>query len=127
MSPDSEKSVTEVVQPVVVSVIGGTGDGGLKQDTVATTPGSQPNLVVQVVTPIVAVAVRFINTYLVTLSGLIVAGGVLTKAIPAGDFIALVKVCGGLSLGVAGVGLIKDLATVFSGLEKRFPLASGSV
>lgn len=124
------KVETEPIQPVTVTVVGGTGDGGgapLKTGTVGTTPGHQPNIVVQVITPLVAVAVRAGNTFCISLSGLMVSGGIVTKAIPAGDLATLLKVCAGLSVGITVVGIVKDCATVFSGLEKKFPLSSGSV
>ena len=123
-----EPSKTEPIQPVPVTIIGTLADSGLTTGTIATTPGShQPNLVAQVVTPIVAILVRFGNTFCVSLAGSLMAGGLTVKVMPHTDFIGLVEPSVFLAACIAGVGLIKDSATVFSGLEKRFPLSSGSV
>ncbi len=87
----------QMIAPVVVTMVG-TGDGGgspLTSGTQAKTPDHQPDLVVNVVTPALAIAVRFVNLFLTTI--------------------------------VATMGLLKDLVTIFSGLERKFPLASGSV
>ncbi|HEX2594706.1 MAG TPA: hypothetical protein VHL34_24600 [Rhizomicrobium sp.] len=129
---DSQKMTSaEPMEPVKVAIIG-TGDGGtpLVSGTTATTPSaSQPNLVVTIVTPVMAIIVRFINLYLVTLVGLI--GAAMTplgnEVLPAHDFIALVKTCADLSLGAAGFGFLKDLVTIFGKLEGKFPLLTGSV
>ncbi len=117
------------IEPVSVTVIG-TGDGGgapLTSGTQAVTPDHQPNLVVQVVTPLVAVSVRFGNAFCVSLAGSLAAGGLGDKILPHADFGELLRSSIFLAGCIAGVGLVKDLATVFGGLEKKFPLASGSV
>lgn len=114
--------------PVHVAMIG-TGDGGIENGTTAHTPAYSPNIVIRVVTPLAAVLIRFLNLYLVTLVGLI--GAAMTPlgndVLPSHDFIALVKTCADLSLGAAGLGLLKDLVTVFGKLEGKFPLLTGSV
>jgi hypothetical protein len=113
---------------VVVTVIGGTGNGGapLTTGTKATTPDHQPNLVVRVINPLVALAVRFAYAYLTMLVGL-VAAGQTSDIIPAKDFVDLVLACAKLSVAGAGFGLLKDCLTLFSQLEKKYPLATGSV
>ena len=126
-----EPKMTESVdlEPVHVTMIGtGPASGQyLPSGTVATTPQpGQPNIVLNVVNPLVAVLVRFTNTFLVTLFGLITASAA-TNAIPASDFGHLVLKCAGLLIAGAGIGLIKDLITVFGQLEKRFPLLTGNV
>lgn len=119
---------TQPIEPITVAVIGGTGDGTpLTSGTTGTTPDHQPNLVVQVVTPIAAITVRALNTFCITVVGLLTAGAMSHELIPAGDFIMTLRACAGLSLGVVIVGIIKDCATIFSGLEKKFPLGTGSV
>lgn len=124
----TEKTVVEEVrvEPIVVPVIKGTGDGSIKNGTIAETPGAQPNLIIQAIQPLTAIAIRFAHSYLVTLSGLVVAGAA-TDIIPAGDFLALVGKCATLSLAGAGIGLLKDLVTVFGRLENKYPLLTGSV
>ena len=117
------------IPPVEVTVIGdGTGNGGapLQSGTVLATPDHQPNVIVTVVTPIAAIVIRFLNNYLTVLLGLVTAG-MATNIIPARDFEHLVIKCATLSLASAGLGLIKDLVTVFGRLEQRYPLMTGSV
>lgn len=125
--PLATKTETTVVPPVTVTVIGTDAAGApLTTGTQATTPDHQPNLIVQVVNPLVAVALRFLNVYLGNLVGLVTAG-MTSNAIPAQDFGHLVAKCAGLAVAGAVVLSMKDILTVFSGLEKRWPLASGSV
>jgi hypothetical protein len=120
-----EKTVTEVMPPIAVTVIG-TGDG-LTRNVTATTPHDQPNLAVNIISPLVAIAVRFGNTFCVSLAGSLAAGGITSKVIPHSDIGGMLEPAVILAACIAGVGLIKDFGTVFSGLEKKFPLASGSV
>jgi len=117
-------TVTEVMPPVAVTVIG-TGDG-LVGGTKATTPPDQPNLVVNVVQPVVALLVRFVNVYIGNLVGLL-AAGMTSNAIPASDFGHLVLKCASLAVASAVVLSLKDIVTVFGKLEQKFPLLTGSV
>jgi hypothetical protein len=119
------------LHPIQVAVIGtgsvSNGPAPLESGTVATTPAAhQPNLLVTVVSPLAAVLIRFINTYLTILVGL-VAAGMTSDAIPSTDFLNLVIKCAGLSVAGAGVGFLKDLLTIFSKLESRYPLLTGNV
>lgn len=125
---DPIKVETQPIAPVPVTIIG-TGDGQSPSlaGTIATTPGQQPNLLVNVVTPFMAIAVRFGNGFCVAFVGALTAGGLGQTVMPHGSLIDIIKPSVILALSIAGVGLIKDCATVFSGLEKKFPLASGSV
>lgn len=124
------KTVTEAVAPVPVAIIG-TGDGGspLTSGVTAVTPDHQPNLIVTIVTPLVAILVRFINQFLTTLVGLVGAG--MTPAggriLHADDFVHLVLTCASLSVAGAGFALIKDCVTVFGRMESRYPLITGSI
>jgi len=126
--PEPEKTtLRRPVEPIQVAVIG-TGDGKrLPSGTEATTEGQhQPNLVVQVVTPMLAIAIRFVNTFLTALLGILM-GAMASNVIEASDFLHLVYKCAGLSVAGAGVGLIKDLITVFGKLEQKNPLLTGSI
>ena len=119
------------LDPIPVTVIGtGSISGGpapMKTGTVATTAAPhQPNLLVTVISPLMAIVIRFINTYLTILVGL-VAAGMTSDVIPHSDFISLVMKCLGLSVAGAGVGFLKDLVTVFGRLEEKFPLLTGNV
>ncbi len=130
LSTDAPKIVPTPIAPVAVTVIGTGPDPGaapLTTGTVAVTPDHQPNVMVNVITPFVAIMVRFGNNFCVSLAGSLAAGGMTSKVMPHSDFVGLVEPAVILALCIAGVGLVKDFATVFSGLEKRFPLASGSV
>ncbi len=121
---------TAPIPPTEVTIIGtGTGGSPLTTGTLAATPNHQPNLVVRVITPMVAITVRFINLFLTTLVGLLVAG--MTPAgshlLYTSDFVHLVATCAGLAVPGAGLGFLKDCVTVFGKLEAKFPLATGSV
>jgi hypothetical protein len=126
-----------VITPVEVTVIGTQGTAlatpsapaPLTTGTIATTPDHQPNIVVNVVSPLVAILVRFLNLYLTTLVGLVSAamtpaGG---KLLYTSDFAHMVLVCASLALPGAAIGFGKDLITVFSRLEQSYPLLTGSV
>lgn len=119
-------SSAEPMGPLQVTVIG-TGDANkIDSGTVGTTPKGEPNMIVTVINPVVAILVRFGNAFLTILSGLI-AAEMVTNVIPYTDFGSLVIACAKLSVSGAGVGLIKDLVTVFGRLEHKFPLLTGSV
>lgn len=115
------ETTTTPIPPVEVAVIGTTG----APPQVVTTPDHLPNLVVTMISPILAILVRFANVYLLTLVGLL--GTSMTGALAAPDFWHLVLKCGEMALAPAGLALGKDLITVLSGLEQKFPLATGSV
>lgn len=120
MSDDQQKTAPMPLEPVQALVIGSTGDGGTVQKTIQT-PDGQPNIIIQVVSPMLAILVRFVNSFLVMLVSL-VSAGMTTNIIPAKDFWDLVVKCATLSVAGAGLGFLKDLVTVFGNLEKKFPL-----
>lgn len=115
------------IEPIKVAVIGtGTGDGSPMTSQMLVTPDHQPNVMVKIVTPLVAIGIRFANAYLTALVGLVLAGST-TTAIPAKDFGDLLLKCASLSLAGPVVALVKDIITILTGLERKFPLATGSV
>lgn len=127
---DEKITASRPVETLTVAVVG-TGDASkLPSGTVAATPGlHEPDIVVSVVDPLVAILIRFANTFLTQLVGLLAAG-----MTPAGgrllyttDFFHMVLTCASLSLPGAGIGLMKDLITVFGRLEQRYPLLTGKV
>lgn len=131
MSEEKKKTDESELDHVKVTVIGaGPVTGGpqpLQTGTIAVTPAPhQPNLVTIVVSPLVAIVIRFANTYLTVLVGL-VAAGMTSDVIPYTDFFNLISKCAGLSIAGAGLGLLKDLVTIFGKLEGKFPLLTGSV
>lgn len=131
MSPDPKVTAASPLAPVSVTVIGTSevagGPAPMVSGTIATTPATnQPNLAVTVISPFLAIGIRFVNTYLTILVGL-VAAGMTSDAIPSTDFFNLVLKCAGLSVAGAGIGLLKDTLTIFSRLEGKFPLLTGNV
>lgn len=129
--PTEKTTQPTSMEPVTVAVIGG-GDvtGGptpITSGTEAVTPSAnQPNLLIQVVSPIVALLIRFGHIYFASLVGLI-AGGMATDAIPYDDFFQLVMKCAGLSVPGAAFDALKNVVTIFGRLESRWPLITGSV
>lgn len=112
----TEKVSTEVVTPMAVAVIA-TEDGRLKNTTAVTPPG-QPNLNVRVITPIIALIVRAANLFFITLSGTLVV-----SAFSDGSLKEVVI----QTLAIVALGVVKDCATIFGNLERKYPLATGSI
>lgn len=127
MPEEPKTTLSRPVEPVTVGIIG-TGDGSRLPDGMQIeTPGShQPNVLINVVTPVAAIAVRFINTFLTGLLG-ILTGAMATNVIEASDFLHLVYKCAGLAVAGAGMGFIKDCITIFGKLETKYPLQTGSI
>lgn len=112
--------------PVTIAIVGtGTGDGGgeapTPSGTIAVTPGGQPDLRVLVIAPMVAILIRFLHLFLVTMTGLVTAGAVTDV------FTLDLRQMAIAALSAAVVGLAKDLVTVFGRLEGKYPLATGSI
>lgn len=120
----------EPIAPVTVAVIG-TGNGSVPlHDTVAVTPDHLPDVAVRVITPLVAILVRFGNIYLNSLSGFLVAATMTpagAKVLGGSDFTHTLLTCASLAIAPAGVGLVKDLVTIFGRLEGKYPLLTGSI
>lgn len=121
-------AVTPPIEPLPVTLIGVRNDAGapITNGQVITTPDHQPNLVVQVVNPIIAILIRFASAYLTALVGLLV-GGPATGLIGAGDLWHLILKCASLALAGPVVALFKDIVTILTGLERKFPIATGNV
>lgn len=129
---DEKMTASAPVQPIQTTVVG-VGPASpqfLPSGTVAETPGvNQPDVVVNVVRPIIAIASRFGNLFGVTFIGLLTAamtpsGG---KLLFTGDWAHMLLTCANLSLPVAGLGFFKDLLTIFARLENKYPLLTGKV
>ncbi len=103
---------------VNVTVVG-TGTGReLKDDTLAMTPGSQPNIAISVIGPVRALAIRFTHQFLLSLT---TGGGAeYVGIIPDGYLLEI-------ALAAAVGGLLKDLVTIFNNLESKYPGLTGSV
>lgn len=127
MTDETKTTISRPVEPVQVAVIG-TGDGAhLPTGTEAITPGpNQPNVVVNVVTPLFAIFVRFMNVFLPVFLG-VLTGAMATDVIPANDFLHLALRCASLSVAGASVSALKDIITIFARLEQKYPLLTGSI
>jgi hypothetical protein len=112
------------IPPITMTVIGdkNTPSSG----TIIEMPGNHPNIIQNVVTPMAAILIRFINAYLTMIVALLGAG-MVTNLIPASDFIHLFLKCAALSFAGAALGFLKDLITIFGKLEQKFPLGTGSI
>lgn len=140
-TPPSDQSLpqTSMVPRIPITLIGpGTPEEGERRGisaipngatVIAQTPDHHPDLAVTFIAPTMAIMVRFGNTFLVQFVGLLVAA-----MTPAGghllythDFLHAVIVCANLALPGAGLGLAKDLVTIFGRLEGKYPLLTGSV
>ena len=113
----AKKTMTKEITPMAVAVIG-TGDGRLKDGVVAITPEGQPNLPIRLIAPLIAVLVRALNLFFLTLSGTLAV-----SAFSDGSLESVVI----QTLTIVGLGVIKDCATVFGNLERKYPLATGSI
>lgn len=124
---DETKTVTEPVQPVAVTIIGTSDNAPSMAGVTAVTPGQQtPNVLINIVNPIVAIVVRFVNVYIGMVVGLL-GTAMTSNAISAPDFGHLLLKCAGLAIGGAVVLSLKDVVTVFGRLEQKYPLATGSI
>jgi hypothetical protein len=112
-------------KPVVVAIA----SPGTVQSQVVATPHGEPNIVIQAVRPIAAIAIRFANAFATAWVGLILAamtpvGG---KLLYTGDFLHAAAVCASLAFPGAAVSAAKDLVTIFGKLEGKYPLLTGGV
>lgn len=117
---------TTIDTPLQVTVISTGGGADLKNKTEAVTTGRQPNLITNVIGPVLAIVVRFVHLFLNTLAGgagLIGANALGMETVLVPNFRVAVLI----ALSVAAVGLLKDLVTIFKGLENKYPLLTGQV
>lgn len=118
---------------VTISIVGtGSAEGGgvapTPSGTIATVAGTQPNLLINVITPAMAVLVRAVNVFLTTFVGLLTAAGVGgSKIFAATDLQGIFVACAIAATAAAGVATLKNLITVFGRLEGKYPLATGSI
>lgn len=110
-------------RPVQVAVIGRTEGPSTIQ---ATTAGQYPNVVFHVIGPARAIFIRFIRLWLGSFTTTIPTGA--TGLVDLGPtFPAIVKAAAVIATIAALLGLAKDLFTIFSGLESKYPLSTGGV
>lgn len=126
--PDPKLASPQPIAPMTVAVITGTGDGAqIPSGTEFQTPDHQPNVVVMVVTPIVAILIRAVNVFLNTLLGGMGLVGVSSlTAMPTLAW-ASWKVAIVFAASAALVNVLQTCATIFGKLENKFPLMTGNV
>lgn len=129
--PDKMTESTKL-EPVKIAMvgIGETSERHLPDGTVAVTPDpNQPNIITNVVAPIVAIGIRFANLFGTVFVGLVVAaftpaGG---KLLYTSDIWPMLATCASLAFPAALLGLFKDIVTIFGRLETKYPLLTGKV
>ena len=107
----------------VLAVGTGTGDGSpTPQNQLVVTSEGQHNVILKFISPTLAITVRFIDTFLTVLLGVLTAAGLANTLIPFTDFKDLVMKGATVAATSAAYGLLKDLATLFTNLKQKFPL-----
>ena len=120
--PTDEKTITQEVAPITAVVIGGTGDSPLPKDkALATTPHGQPNIIVQVVTPFMAILIRAVSMFCTTLLS-IVTVAMPTGLIPASTFGELLWKSASFAVAATVLDLFRNVITLFGKLERDYPL-----
>lgn len=107
--------------PSTAVVVSGT---AFKIGQTLDTPHGEPNVVVTVITPLVAILVRATKAYVQTLLGLLSASafGMASTVLPAGDFLHTLKVCAGLSVASGVMSLLTNISVLLTALGDRFPI-----
>lgn len=95
----------------------GTGAGKV---VMLETPEGTPDVKVNVIRPVIAIAVRFGHLFLKTFVGAISIDAL-------GLALGGVKAAALLALATASIGLAQDCVTVFKQLEGKYPLMTGSI
>ncbi len=113
------QSPKEITVTVPATAMSGTGPG-----TIVTASG-QPNIVIKVVQPLGLVLVRAARVFLQTLLGLLTAGLVTPKALPASDFMHLLILCASLSLAPAVVCIVQNAIELLGRLDQAYPTLTG--
>lgn len=138
--PDGEKPGEPLapppIQPIPVTLIGVREEGSgapIVDGQVIVTPGDQPNLVANVVQPIIAIAVRVVFLYAKTVLGFLTTAMIppgdnpVLQAVHAMEFWQLLVTAAGIAIAPAGYELLQSLVTILGRLERKFPLLTGSV
>lgn len=113
------------LNPVPVTVIDAGAVKNLEGGVIQTPPGG-PNIILNIVSPLVAILVRFAHSYVTMLGGLL-AAGMTTDVLPVTEFVDLFWLSAKLSFAGAAVSSIKDIVTILGKLEGKYPLISGGV
>ena len=87
-----------------------------------TTEVDKPNLQAKVMGITVTLAVRFMHIFLLTITGAPAAQGLTNVVVPGTLSPVTLKATLITALGIATMGLLKDLTTIFQKLEGRYTL-----
>jgi hypothetical protein len=110
-----------VSAPLVVTVAANRRTGSGMNVTTQTSP---PDIIVKVVQPLVIICVRALRVFLQTLLGLLSAGTVAPKLLPAADFMHLLGICASLSVAATVVCVIQNAIELLAALDQKFPTLS---
>src|SRR5688572_25231046 len=124
-TPESEPKMA-AMEPIPVTVIGKGHEVG-QSGTIGETPQGQANFISHVISPVSAIFIRAAHRFVDALIGASALSGIDSAAgwhlIHGGAFkAALLYAC-----VVAGWGILRDMGTILTKLEGRFPLSSGNV
>lgn len=118
MPPETPETAT-----VTVLAIGtGTGTGSPTPAQLVETPAGHKDVIIKFITPLVAITVGFVVTFLTVLLAVIAAASASPDMIPFADFLQLVTKASKVALTGATLNLLKDLLTLFTSLRQKFPL-----
>lgn len=94
------------------------------QGQLLSTPEGHADIVITVITPLVAILVRAARAYLQTLVGLLTAGGLgmASTVLPPGDFVHTLKVCAGLAIAPGIMSGLTNILTLLTALGDKFPI-----
>ena len=109
-----------ITAPVIVTVAANRAPSSL---TTMSAVG-HPDVIIKVIQPVMIIAVRATRVFLQTLSGLVTAGIVAPKALPASDFLHLVYFCASLSLAPAGMCVLQNTIELLTQIDQKYPTLS---
>jgi hypothetical protein len=107
--------------PVIVTLAANRAPAGM---TAATAVG-HPDVIIKVVQPLMIITVRAARVFLQTLMGLLTAGTVAPKALPAADFAHLLLLCASLSVAPAAYCIGQNALELLGKLDQKYPTLSG--
>jgi hypothetical protein len=116
---DSPNPITTVT---VLAIGTGSGPGSPAPAQLVETPAGHKDVIITFITPVVAITVGFVVTFLTVLLAVIAAAGASPDMIPFADFMQLLTKAAKVALTGASINLLKDLLTLFTSLKSRFPL-----
>lgn len=124
------------IKPIPLNLIGVREEGTgvpITDGQVIVTPDHQPNIVANVVQPIVAILVRVTFLYAKTVLGFLTIAMVppgdnpVLKAMHAIEFWQLLTTAAGIAIAPAGYELLQSIVTILGRLERKYPLLTGSI